>query len=78
MFESWYSFNKGNITFSDDANKYPESPFAPGSISDDLYRGYVSSLKGNSGLLIVLKVSKLEQFEQSKKEVFKFIEGVRR
>lgn len=78
VFESWYSFNKNNIRFNDDYGKYPDSPFALGSVSDDLYRGYVSSLKGNNGLLIVLKVSKLEQFEQSKKEVFKFIEGVRK
>ena len=79
MFESWYSFNEAVFSFSEEeGDNAPKSPFILGTVSDELYKGYVNSLKSADGLLATINVSSFAQFEQAKKEVWKFIEGVRK
>lgn len=78
-FDSWYSYNGADFTFSEEeGNSAPKSQFILGSLPEALYNGYVSSLKSSSGLIATLKVGTLAQFEQAKKDVWKFIEGVKK
>lgn len=79
VFESWYSYNDAVFSFSEEESlNAPPSPFILGTLSDTLYKGYVNSLKSPDGLIFSVKVSSLSQFEQAKREVWKFIEGVRK
>lgn len=78
-FESWYSYNGAEFSFSEEeGNSAPKSQFIIGTMADTLYKGYVNSLRSTDGLIMSLKVGTLSQFEQAKREVWKFIEGVKK
>lgn len=78
-FESWYSYNNAVFSFDEDeANSASRSPYVIGTVSDELYKGYVNSLRSSAGLISTLSVGTLAQYEQAKKDVWKFIEGVRK
>lgn len=78
-FASWYSYNNAVFNFdAEEADNAAKSPYILGTVSDELYKGYVNSLRSADGLIVTLSVSTLSQYEQAKKDVWKFIEGVRK
>ena len=74
-YETWFENTKeACITFTqEDADNAPESPFIYGTLSDQIYKGYVNSLRSADGLITKVPVETQQQFEQSLKEVRKFI-----
>lgn len=77
QFDSWFKANDVEFTFSEEeASHMPESPFKPGTLSDELYKGYVNSLKSVDNTIVPLRVSSLKQLEQAQKDVKKFVKGV--
>ena len=79
QFESWYSYNDAMFSFSkEEGDAAPRSQFILGTLQDELYKGYVNSMRSSDCLLSTINVSSLAQFEQAKRDVWKFIEGVKR
>lgn len=78
-FESWYSYNNAVFSFDEEeADRACKSPYILGSVSDELYKGYVNSLRSADGLITTLNVRTLAQYEQARKDVWKLIEGVKK
>lgn len=73
-YPTWCKHSAPELLFGNDvANQMPPSPFRKGTLQDEIYHGFVDSLRGPSHLITTVHVKDLYSFEAAKREVYKII-----
>lgn len=73
-YPTWFKHSAPELLFGNEiAKQMPPSPFRSGSLQDEIYRGFVDSLRGPSHLICTVHVKDLYSFEAAKREVYKII-----